>query len=300
MNLNFLRKFTQKTGIYYRLADFYLRTVVKPKYERIAKINRLKLEEIKSKSKVLLSREQALSIKNSLSNSGGIPIAVDEIDLTNLNSDIIKKESRKTGIQNFEGMALNDAVAVEKWKHFSFFDLAMTISQIAKLYFGKESFSILELGCGAGSMFEYFKVMGASLYIGLDGNPLAFEHSPIISRNSEFFKLVNLQEEINFSRPFDIIYTSEVLEHIREDYTDIFLSTISNHMDKDSLFLGTIALTRMDVHINVHPKVWWLHKFREHGLYQFERSAEMETRIAMSSPYNWNKNTSHIFALKKR
>jgi len=49
MNLNFLRKFTQKTGIYYRLADFYLRTVVKPKYERIAKINRLKLEEIKSK-----------------------------------------------------------------------------------------------------------------------------------------------------------------------------------------------------------------------------------------------------------
>jgi 2-polyprenyl-3-methyl-5-hydroxy-6-metoxy-1,4-benzoquinol methylase len=299
MNLNFIRKFTQKTGIYYRLANVYAKHIVEPKYKRIEKTNRIELEKLKANAKVVLDAEVASQINNCLPNSGGIPIEVDEIDVTNLQSDIIKKESRKTGIKRFEGMALNDAIAIEDWKHFSFLKLARTVSGIAKSFTRKETFSVLELGCGAGSMFEYFKLLGASLYIGLEGNPLAFKYSPIISKNKEFFRLVNLQEEINFNRSFDLVYSSEVLEHIREDYTDIFLKTVCNHMNKNSIFLGTIALTQMDVHINIHNRKWWLDKFTKQGLFPFEDSVTIENQLAKANPYNWNKNTSHIFALKK-
>jgi len=299
MNLNFIRRVTQKTGIYYRLANIYLNLIVKPKYKKLEKINRSKLETINAESKVILDSKIASQIVNGLPNSGGIPIEVEKIDVTGLQSDIIRNESRKTGIQDFEGMALNDAVAVESWQHYSFLELAKTISAIAKSHIGKDTFSLLELGCGAGSMFEFFKVLGASLYIGLDGNPLAFKYSPIIYKNQDFFRLVNLQEEISYHRFFDVVFTSEVLEHIREDHTDEFLKTISNHMNKDSIFLGTIALTRMDVHINIHDKKWWLDKFAMQGLFPFEKSAAYENQIADANPYNWNRNTSHIFALKK-
>ena len=300
MNLNFIRSLTQKTGIYYRLANLYAKYVVKPKYLKIEKVNRARFEEIKNTATVVLDRAEAIQVKNQLPNSGGIPVEVDKINVEALQSDIIKNESRKTGIENFEGLALNDAIATEGWKHYSFLPLAKAVAEIAKTNAGKNTFSVLELGCGAGSMFEYFKVMGASLYIGLDGNPLAFKHSPVLSKNQEFFRLVNLQEEVNFNKRFDLVYTSEVLEHINEDKTDFFLKTIANHMDKDSIFLGTIALTYMDVHINVHDRQWWLDKFSKRGLYPFEGSAALENKLAGNSPYNWNRNTSHIFALKKK
>jgi 2-polyprenyl-3-methyl-5-hydroxy-6-metoxy-1,4-benzoquinol methylase len=299
MNLNFVRTITQKTGIYYRLANLYANLVVKPKYKKIEKVNRVEFEAIKSNATNVLDQAVASQVTNALPNSGGIPVEVEKINVETLNSNIIKNESRKTGVQSFEGMALNDAIATEDWKHYSFLPLAKTVAEIAKKNAGKETFSILELGCGAGSMFEYFRIMGASLYIGLEGNPLAFKYSPVLSKNQDFFRLVNLQEEVNFNRRFDLIYTSEVLEHINEDKTDMFLKTIANHMDKDSLFLGTIAFTVMDVHINVHDKKWWLEKFSKQGLFPFEGSATLENKLAENNPYNWNRNTSHIFALKK-
>src|SRR5258708_1141204 len=139
MNLNFIRRFTQKTGIYYRLANIYLNLIVKPKYKKLEKRNRIKLENINAKAKIILDPKEPSQIVNRLPNSGGIPIEVDKIDVMGLQSDIIRKESRKTGIQDFEGMALNDAVAVESWQYYSFLELAKTISAIAKSHSGKNT-----------------------------------------------------------------------------------------------------------------------------------------------------------------
>ena len=299
MNLNLIRQITQKMGVYYFLGDLYQNSFVKPKYKKIEKLNRIKLDEIKSTSIQHLNYEVAKAIANVLPNSGGIPVDVKQINLDELKNDIIKNESRKTGIGNFDGLALNDAIATEDWKHFSFFDLAVTISEIAKQTSGKNKFSILEMGSGAGSMFDYFRCLGAELYIGIDGNPLAFAHSSFIRNNKDFFRLLNLQEEINFNTSFDLVYSSEVLEHIREDKTDFFIKTIANHMGENSLFMGTIARTVMDVHINLHDKKWWLNKFEKHGLKPFEFSNEFESKLANSHPYNWDASTSHLFALKK-
>src|SRR5436190_20060729 len=217
MNLNFLRSVTQKTGIYYRLANFYVNYIVKPKYKKIEKTSRIRFENLKANAKVTLDSEAASETNNCLSNSGGIPIEIDSVDVVNLQSNIIKNESRRTGIESYEGLALNDAMALDGWKHFSFLNLAQTDSEIAKSNSRRNTFTILELGCGAGSMLAFFKMLGASLYIGLDGNPLAFKYSPTIISNRKFFRLVNLQEEIDFNKIFDLVYSSEVLEHIRED-----------------------------------------------------------------------------------
>ena len=68
---------------------------------------------------------------------------------------------------------------------------------------------------------------------------------------------------------------------------------------KDYIFLGAIAFRRMDVHINIHDGKWWLDKFNKQGLLSFNESDAIENNLAINHPYNWNINTSHIFALKK-
>lgn len=297
--MNSLRVLFQKLGIYYKIVDLYFKLYVIPKYKKLEKINSKKYNELKNGNKILLDHVKANETTNKLPNTGGIPIETENIQIKNIQSDIIKNETRKTDIESYEGMALNDAIATESWKHYSFFELANKVTQIAKQQTSKNEISILELGCGAGSMFEFFKYLGTNLYIGLDGNPLAFKHSPIIKSNPDYFRLVNLQEEIDFNFKFDLVYTSEVLEHIREDKTEEFIKTISNHMNVNSIFIGTIATTIMDVHINIHPKSWWLNIFKKHQLIPVNESKILEAEIGNSSPYNWNINTSHIFILKK-
>lgn len=296
--LNKIRIITQKLGIYYHVVNLYEQLFIKPKYLKLESKNKKRYLDLEKKSKVLLNVELAKSISNTLFNSGGIPINVNNISIDQLNESMVKNESRKTGIESFDGMALNDAVAIESWKHYSFFDLAKTVTDLTKSVLNKPTISILEMGCGAGSMFEYFKIMGCDNYIGLDGNPLGFEHSPIISKNKDFFRLVNLQEEIDFNKTFDLVYTSEVLEHIREDKTAFFIKTIVNHMNQNSIFIGTIATSIMDVHINIQTRNWWLNMFSIHGLLPVADSEKYEKQLSDNHPYNWRSNSSHVFILK--
>lgn len=296
MNINFLRSATQKMGLYYRLAHLYYALFVRPKYTRFAKrmepeINQLKALPVTAKSNLIVTLE------NKLKNSGGFRSA-QSVDVGNIQGQILKNESRK-GSGEFEGLALNDAVRVEVWQHFSFVKLARMLAKIVKQYTGKSTFSALELGCGSGSLFDFLKHLGVENYLGVDGNALAFEHSPFVKSSVDNFRLLNLQEEIDFNYKFDVVYTFEVLEHIKEEKTDFFLKTIANHLGPQSLFLGTISFSKMDVHINRHDRDWWLKAFSNAGLKEFESSAEFTALIAESHPYNWSKANTHIFALRK-
>lgn len=298
MDKNFIRIITQKLGIYEKVAKLYSKLYVEKKYHKIESINRAKLSKLSDYQKTRpLNNLPTLS--NSLPNSGGIQIDVNEVNVETLYNSMVEKESRVSGVKDFEGMALNDALAVDNWKHYSFYDIAEALSNLAKSHTNKQSFSALEMGCGAGTMYQFIKYMGCNTYLGLDGNPLAFKYSPYILDNFDSYKLVNLQEEINYTYKFDVIFSFEVLEHIREDKTNYFLKSIVNHMDNSSVFIGTIAHSVMDVHINIQTRNWWLNEFEKVGLKECKKSTVYQQQLADNHPYNWTKADSYIFILTR-
>jgi cyclopropane fatty-acyl-phospholipid synthase-like methyltransferase len=158
------------------------------------------------------------------------------------------------------------------------------------------------LGCGWGGFRVLLEAHGANAYLGADGNPLPFANSPFILQAPRHYRLLNLQEPVDFGTAFDVVCSFEVLEHIREDRLDSVLRTIGNHMSPQSLFIGTAAITDcFDVHITVHPREWWLERFAGRGLLPVSatREAQWLDLLAQNHPFNWNSSTTSIFVLTK-
>jgi len=243
-------------------------------------------------------------LRNTLPNSGGIAIDTQTLDpRTIVETGYCRVEKRSSGVAGFEGLALDDALGwLEEYRHYSFVPLAKAVSEIARSHLGTTGFTTLELGSGWGGFRVLLQAFGATIYLGIDANPLPFSHSPFMLEAPASYRLLNLQEKIDFRRKFDIVCSFEVLEHIREDQLDNILETISTHLSPDSLFIGTAALTDYtDVHVTVHPREWWLDRFQDHGLLPV--CLAKETRwlrlLASKHPFNWNASTTSIFVLHK-
>jgi 2-polyprenyl-3-methyl-5-hydroxy-6-metoxy-1,4-benzoquinol methylase len=242
-------------------------------------------------------------LHNQLPNSGGVPI-----DATRLNIEEVMRNGysnavkRRAGITGYEGLALDDAMGwIEDYRHYSFVPLARAVSNIAHQHFGRP-FSVLELGCGWGGFRVLLQTFGASSYLGIDANPLPFKYSPFMLQSPISYRLLNLQETVDFGRCFDVVCSFEVLEHIGEDRLDFIMQTISKHLSESSLFIGTAALTDYtDVHVTVHDRNWWLERFDKHRLLPVPEAKETHwiKALARNHPFNWNSSTTSIFVLQR-
>ncbi len=240
------------------------------------------------------------SLQNRLPNSGPIPIDMDAMDPDSVIEAAQDVRKRQTLVEGFEGLALDDAlVYTNAYKDMSFFPLTQAIAQICRTARNAPLTSVLELGCGSGHMRRFFESFGASDYLGVDANPIAFRHSCHIVGYEEYYRLLNLQEEINFAAEFDLVCTFEVLEHIHTDRLDGMLATIRNHMRPDSLFIGTASLVAdFDVHITVHSREWWLQRFAKHGLVPHPDQEGAIRLLARNHPFNWNGQNTNLFVLQ--
>lgn len=272
-------------------------------------IERRRLQLLSWKARVALASRRPAgvegartkSLQNTLPNSG--PIRIDpEMSSARVLSSVVDPERRRTEVTGFEGLALDDALAYsDDYKHFSFFREAKAVASIARTEFKRTGVSVLELGCGGGDLGYFLNVLGIGEYIGVDANPLAYNESPYIARHKEHFRLLNLQEEIDFGSKFDIVCTFEMLEHIREDKLPALMRTIRNHMDERSLFLGTASLQEQyDVHITVKPRPFWLEMFASVGLEPHPAAAAYESLLSRSHPFNWDASNTNVFALRVR
>jgi SAM-dependent methyltransferase len=242
--------------------------------------------------------------RNMLPNSGGIAIDTQTLDpKTIIDTGYTNVEKRGSGVAGFEGLALDDALGwIEEYRHYSFVPLAKAVSDIARSHCGTTGFTALELGCGWGGFRVLLQSFGSTIYLGIDANPLPFSYSPFMLEAPASYRLLNLQEKIDFGRKFDIVCSFEVLEHIGEDQLDNILETISSHLSPASLFIGTAALTDYtDVHVTVHPRGWWLDRFGAHGLVPVcaDEEASWVRLLASRHPFNWNASTTSIFVLHR-
>jgi 2-polyprenyl-3-methyl-5-hydroxy-6-metoxy-1,4-benzoquinol methylase len=238
-------------------------------------------------------------VSNSLPNTGG---AIFDDEFIKYKVESKKMEASKpSNIKNFEGISLDDALSYKlEWKHYSFYPITEGIKEIAGKYLNKERYSLLELGCGAGSIFSFVRYNNCKEYLGVDANTIAIQHSPNTKNNPENFRALNLDQEINFNHHFDIVISFEVLEHLKKETIPNIAKTISNHMGKTSIFLGTASTREMEVHLTVENKEWWLNEFAKVGMVPHPQSKEITRIMAENHPYNWNIATSILFAMIKK
>jgi SAM-dependent methyltransferase len=238
------------------------------------------------------------ALKNSMPNDGPVPLPQEWLDPLAVLASIGDGRCRTSGISGFEGLALDDALAyVDDSKSLSFLPLAKAIRRIAGERFGA-TWSVLELGCGGGDLFRHRRCLGVKDYLGVDGNPLAVAHSPHIRGRESHFRLLNLQQEIDFGACFDIVCSFEVLEHIAEPGLPVLLSTIRRHMGPRSMFLGTASLQEdLDVHVTVRPRDFWIDVFQRNGLVPAEQHGRYEDLLARHHPFNWDRSNTNVFAM---
>lgn len=119
--------------------------------------------------------------------------------------------------------------------------------------------SVLDLGCGTGKSLDYFLAKGIDAF-GVEGSKTAI-------RKAHHPKLIlpfNLNEALNLTRKFDMIWSFEFVEHIHPKYVDNLLKTFSNHSD-------TIVMSAAkpgqggDGHFNEQPDEYWIWQFGKYG-----------------------------------
>jgi 2-polyprenyl-3-methyl-5-hydroxy-6-metoxy-1,4-benzoquinol methylase len=281
-----------KVGLFFLFAPVFTQ-INKILHSKNTKKIKQKLREFDSNSKIA-----APQVCNSLPNTGGVVFDEEFVKYKVASKKL--EASKPSNIKDFEGVSVDDALSYKlEWKHYSFYPITEVIKEIAQKYLNKETYSLLELGCGAGSIFSFVRYNSCIEYLGLDANTIALNYSPNTKNYSNNFCPINLEQEINFNYQFDIIISFEVLEHLKKNCIPNIMRTIANHMGKKSIFLGTASTRKMDVHFTVEDKSWWLNEFEKVNLISHPKSKEITELMAANHPYNWNIATSILFAMIK-
>lgn len=121
--------------------------------------------------------------------------------------------------------------------------------------------SVLDVGCGTGVSLEYFARKGADV-LGLEGSTLAISKSGIKDR----IRTHNLHDTIDLQRQFELVWSYEVVEHIKPEYADILVQTLIRHAAK-TLILSAAPPGQQGIgHFNEQPPEYWVEKFEQQGL----------------------------------
>lgn len=101
----------------------------------------------------------------------------------------------------------------------------------------KGRINLLDYGCGDGYWPLFFSQFSACKVTGVDYNPLRLERARSIVKNANFIEADLLKKNKTLKKN-DIVFCSQVVEHIKDDVS--FLKNIRNHLKQDGvLILGT-------------------------------------------------------------
>ena len=115
----------------------------------------------------------------------------------------------------------------------------------------------LDVGCGTGQAMHYLLQRGIDC-VGLEGSEAAIAASPVAER----IRCVNLNNPVQLSQTFDLVWSYEVAEHIHPNFVDPFVDTLTGHGD---IVLMSAAQPGQGGagHFNVQPPAYWIAKLRQ-------------------------------------
>ena len=128
--------------------------------------------------------------------------------------------------------------------------------------------SVLDVGCGTGRALDWFLERGVDA-IGIEGSVLA--RSKAI--HPERIHTRNLNNPVDLSRRFDMVWSFEVAEHIHPKFVDNFLRTLTIHSNVIVLSAAPPGQGG-EGHFNEQPPQYWIDKFYQLGFEYNQTAAE--------------------------
>jgi 2-polyprenyl-3-methyl-5-hydroxy-6-metoxy-1,4-benzoquinol methylase len=145
--------------------------------------------------------------------------------------------------------------------------------------------TVLDVGCGQGHAVVWFQDHGIRA-IGFDG--LA-ENLKGLNEQDGFY-VCDLTKEPFEETPVDLVWCSEVVEHIAEEHIDNLITSLSN----GNMVAMTFATPGQDGwhHVNCQPKEYWIDILDKAGYQCLERETEHAKQISRNG---WFKKNGLLF-----
>ena len=124
--------------------------------------------------------------------------------------------------------------------------------------------SIVDFGCAEGLwLAEALHIDPTIIVDGYDGNYVVRERLQI---PEECFHPVDLGKELKFERKYDLAISTEVAEHIDEEYAEVFVDNITKSSDR-VFFTAALPEQGGTNHVNERWQSYWISKFQARGYY---------------------------------
>jgi len=119
--------------------------------------------------------------------------------------------------------------------------------------------SVLDVGCGTGKSLDWLLLHHIDVH-GVEGSESAIRHAD----HPEKIQRHDLNIPLQLNRKFDLVWCFEVAEHIHPDYTDAFLTTLTNHSDHIVMSAAHPGQGGIG-HFNEQPRQYWIDKLAKIG-----------------------------------
>lgn len=145
--------------------------------------------------------------------------------------------------------------------------------------------SVIDVGCGAGYMLEYFAHLIPAQ--GIDGSPAVLEVSEVPS----LITIMDFRLPQQISSNYDLVLSIEVAEHIEEQYADNFVDLLTG-LGKRVLMTAAPVGQGGTMHVNCMPYEYWIVKMDKRGFTYNQLKTELikseVQRIVTNSKCNIN------------
>lgn len=148
--------------------------------------------------------------------------------------------------------------------------------------------TVLDLGCGPAYYVKNFINEGIECDA-YDGNP----NTPQLTKG--LGKVLDLSEEFDLGKKYDLVLSLEVGEHIPKEYEDIFIDNVLEHTNKYVLISWAIPNQSGDGHVNECPNEYIIGKIEAKG---FEYNKSLSEEFRKNARAFWFKNTLMLFCKK--
>lgn len=120
--------------------------------------------------------------------------------------------------------------------------------------------SVLDVGCGLGYAAKYFKDNGCKVK-GIDGSPSAIKDN-VLGEDMIGFDFT--KGKLNLDQKFDLVWSAEFVEHVREEYSENFLD-VFNLASKFLLITHASPGQGGHHHVNEQPASYWIKRIENLG-----------------------------------